>query len=67
MSEQNALAYADSVNREICDEFASDFAALTDAGGAREIEPDFAAFFASLKTAAAETRELIAEIEAITR
>ncbi|HYD87905.1 MAG TPA: hypothetical protein VEA80_10545 [Vitreimonas sp.] len=69
MSEELALAYANSVNRQVCDEFSSDLRKLTEVTGGlpHEIEREFATFFADLQTAAAETRELIAEIEALTR
>lgn len=69
MPDQNlALNYADSVNQQVCDEFSSDLRALTDASGTlpNGFAQEFAEFSVELKVAAAETRDLIAEIEALT-
>ena len=69
MTANFALAYADSVNRQVCDEVSADFQALVQLPGAmpQEIEREFAAFLSELQHAALETRRLIAEIDALTR
>jgi hypothetical protein len=68
MSAELALAYDDSVNQQVCAEFSDDFQAWTETaqGVPYEVERELAVFVSELRDAAAETRQLIAEIEALT-
>lgn len=64
MSAERALSYADSVHQQVCDEFSSDLQSLGDLP--HEVERELVEFFSDLRSAAAETRKLIAEIELLT-
>jgi len=69
MSVNSALAYSEAVNQSACDEFSSDFQMLTESLGdaSQEFERELVEFWTELQHAAAETRQLIAEIAALTR
>lgn len=68
MPTEFALAYADNVNQDACDELSADFQTLMQASSdvPHDVEREISEFLSELQDAASQTRQLIAEIDALT-